>query len=171
MAKSTLTVSLTVALAEIVASWNVWGAAPTDTIRVSYPGFWGYEVGRLSCWAPVFVIGLIVWLTAWRALGLRALTRAKGLWRALLIGMALASGLEIGTSILYWKSLASLPLRGLYESSWYWRHAPSPGEQGWPSLEGYAYKHALGWAASVLVLGGLWFAGQRLRATRRTRSE
>jgi hypothetical protein len=99
-----------------MASWWLWGGAPTDTLRVSYPGFWGYEVGRLLCWSVLFLLSMVIWLIVLRGMhdGARKEVRVE-----LLAGLLLACALEVSASTLYWNTRSSLPVRDLYGSVWY----------------------------------------------------
>src|SRR5271157_331510 len=92
--------------AEVAASWWVWGRAPTDTLDVLYSGFWAFEAGRLHYWVPVFASLLALSIVAWYAF--RRHVRLVVWW---LFAAASGVGLEVLTSVLYWRSGRSSPLR------------------------------------------------------------
>ena len=133
--------------AEVAASWWVWGRAPTDSIRVWYSGFWAFEAGRLHYWAPVFASLSVLWSVGWYAL--RRHGRLITWW---LVGAALGVGLEVLTSVLYWRSVRSSALRDLYQSTWYSNRVPRASDLGLPSFRGYLWAHLVPWAM-VLLLG------------------
>jgi hypothetical protein len=150
--------------AEIVSSWRLWGGAPTDTIRISYSGFWNYESGRLFYWAPLLLLCILLWFLIARAVmrprshanagqGYRSIT--SGWFWIPAFGIALA--LEISTTVLYWKSAASMHVRNLYESIWYWHRIPQSSDLGWPSLEGYLLDHLVIWFIMFLFSAALWY--------------
>ncbi len=136
---------------EVAASWCVWGGAPTDSIRVWYSGFWVFEAGRLHYWLPLLAILLALWTVGWYVL------RGHGglitLW---LFTVALGVGLEVLTSVLYWRSARSLHLRDLFQSIWYWNRIPQASDMGWPSFRGYLWDHLIPWAVVLLVGVTLW---------------
>jgi hypothetical protein len=136
--------------AEGLASWSIWGLAPTDTLRVWYPSFWAFELGRLRYWIPMLVLAALLW-----GLGWSGLHRRIGRVLSWVLSGAVAVATEIGTSIWYWKSSASVYVRGLYESAWYWNRVPEASDLGWPSFRGYMLAHLVRWAV-VLLLG--WIA-------------
>src|SRR5215472_9624790 len=95
--------------AETAGSWFVWIAAPTDTIRVQYHGFWDFELGRLRDWAPVLGLLLASWTLIWYLLRRHFLTKDISQWdssrysvRLWTAAAASAIALELLTSILYW---------------------------------------------------------------------
>jgi hypothetical protein len=159
VAKRSIIFSLFVLVAELMASWWLWRGAPTDTLRVSYPGFWRYEVGRLLCWSVLSLLCAVIWLIV--SLGMHGGAR-KEVKVALLVGLLLACALEVSTSMLYWNSRSSLPVRDLYGSVWYWHRVPQSSDQGWPSLKGYLWDPALAWAVLILIPQALWcLAGRK----------
>src|SRR5271157_2066432 len=96
-------------IAELTASWQVWGGAPTDTLRVAYPGFWSYEVGRVLCWAILSTICLAVGLIMWRSSSWAIRNKSEQRFSLLQVGTAqlLALTLEISTSVWYWSMKSS----------------------------------------------------------------
>jgi len=150
--------------AELVASWWLWGGAPTDTLRVSYVGFWSYEIGRLSCWMAFLPLFVVAWLIVWR--GLSWAIHPKSSWLFYLLVSAvqiLALALEVSTSVRYWHSSSSIGVRNLYTSIWYWHRVPSPSDQGWPSLKGYILNHAFAWVVAILIFEILLYLEYRRR--------
>lgn len=147
--------------AEVFASGYIWSEAPTDTLRVLYPGFWHFESARLIYWIPVLISAALLWCVCWYAL--RAARQRVFAW---VLGGGLALATEISTSTLYWKSAASGYVRGLYESAWYWNRVPQADDLGWPSFRGYLWSHLVPWAV-VLLLGIVaWHLWQRRREQR-----
>jgi hypothetical protein len=132
--------------AELAASWWIWGRAPTDSIRVWYAGFWSFEAGHLHYWIPVFASFLALGGVAWYPL-----RQHGGLTTWWLIGSALAIGLEVLTSVLYWRSAEASDLRSLFQSIWYWHQVPQASDMGWPSFRIYMWNHLLPWAVVLLV--------------------
>jgi hypothetical protein len=137
--------------AELAASWWIWGRAPTDSLRVWYSSFWTFEAGRLHYWIPVFTSFLALGGVAWYALG-----QSRSLTTRWLIGSTLAVGLEVLTSILYWRSARSSDLRGLFQSMWYWHRVPQANDMGWPSFRIYMWNHLVPWAVVLLLGITLW---------------
>jgi hypothetical protein len=147
--------------AEVAASWWVWGRAPTDSIRVWYPGFWAFEAGRLLYWVPIFASFLTLWIVVWYAL--RRHSHLITLW---LLATALGVALEVLTSVLYWRSAGSSDLRNLFQSMWYWHRVPQGSDMGWPSFRIYLWTHFVPWA-TVLLLGlAIWYLWSRRREGR-----
>lgn len=147
--------------AEGLASWSIWGLAPTDTLRVWYPTFWAFELGRLRYWMPVLALAGLLWGLVWYGLH-----RRIGRMLAWVLSGAVAVAVEMGTSTWYWKSPASIYIRGLYESGWYWNRVPQAGDLGWPSFRGYMLAHLVRWAV-VLALGLVaWYLWNKRRAQR-----
>lgn len=143
--------------AEIAASWWIWNRTPTDTIRVWYSGFWPFEVGRLHYWVPAFACTLVLWMVAWYALLRKGRPATQWLFTAVL-----AAGLEVVTSVLYWKGPQSSSIRGLYQSVWAWNRVPQANEMGWPSLRIYLGDHLVPWAVMLVLVGiYLWYLGHR----------
>ena len=142
--------------AEIVGSWWVWSRTPTDTIRVWYSGFWPFEAGRLHYWFPVSATVLVLWIVVWYAF-LRGRPLMQWLFTAVL-----GAGLEVVTSVLYWRSPRSSNIRGLYESVWVWNRVPQANEMGWPSFRVYLGDHLVPWIV-VLVIFSLpvWYLRYR----------
>ena len=136
--------------AEVAASWWVWGRAPTDSIRVWYSGFWAFEAGRLHYWVPVFASLLVLWIVGWYAF------RRHGRLITWLFAAALGVGLEVATSVLYWRSSRSSDLRGLFQSLWVWHRVPQASDMGWPSFRVYLWDHLVPWAMVLLVGMTLW---------------
>jgi hypothetical protein len=137
--------------AEVVASWWVWGRAPTDTIRVWYSGFWSFEASRLHYWLPVVASLAALWIVVWYTL-LRH-RRAITWW---LFSAMVAVGLEVATSMLYWRSPRSSNLRGLYQSIWAWHRVPQASDMGWPSFRVYLWDHLVPWASALFLGMILW---------------
>jgi len=133
--------------AEVAASWWIWGRAPADSLRVWYSGFWAFEAGRLRSWIPVLVLFLLMSIVAWFLL-----RRSAGLIVGWLFGATLTIGLEVLTSLLYWKSSQSSDLRSLFQSIWYWHRIPQASDLGWPSFRIYLRCHLTPWAL-VLLFG------------------
>lgn len=148
--------------AEVVASWWIWGRTPTDTIRVWYSGFWAFEAGRLHYWLPVFASLLALWVVVWYAFLRHG--RPITWW---LFGGAVGVGLEVATSVLYWRNPGSSDLRGLYQGLWVWHRVPQASDMGWPSFRVYLWDHLVPWAI-ILVLGMiLWVLfEQKVRNTK-----
>ncbi len=164
MAIRSLLFVLLALVAELASSWWLWARAPTDTLRVLYSGFWNYEGGRLLCWGILssicVVIGFILWQASYRAVRVK-LGRLFGLL-PIVAGQILALALELSTSVSYWSTQSSRPIRDLYGSIWYWHRAPQPSDQGWPSLMGYIGDHAVAWGIAFLVFeGALWMVLRR----------
>lgn len=137
--------------AELAASWWIWGRAPADSLGVWYSGFWAFEAGRLHYWILLFVLFLTLGGLVWYAL-----RQHIGLTIWWLIGSALAIGLEVLTSILYWRSDESSDLRGLFQSIWFWHRVPQASEMGWPSFRIYMWNHFFPWAGALLIGITLW---------------
>ena len=143
--------------AEVAASWWVWDRTPTDTVRVWYPGFWAFETGRLRCWVTVLALVLTLWIALWYPLLRRG--RALAGW---LFAAGLGVGLEVATSLLYWRSPQSSDIRGLYQSAWSWHRVPEPSDMGWPSFRLYLWDHIFPWTVILLIGLALWgFARER----------
>lgn len=153
-------------LAELAASWWLWSRSPTDALRVVYSGFWSYEVGRLFCWIVLLPLCLAAWLAVRRAFSSWSRGNTGRMFNVLLIGLAglLALALEISTSVWYWNTQSSAPVRDLYRSVWYWHRLPQPADQGWPSLKGYVGDHALTWCIVLIVAEGLLWLTLRMIA-------
>jgi hypothetical protein len=148
--------------AELVASWWIWGRAPTDSIRVWYSGFWAFEAGRLYCWIIVFAALLVIWLLGWYRL-----LRHRGWMISWLFCVVLGVGLETATSIFYWRSTWASGIRSLFQSVWYWHRVPLASDLGWPSMRIYIWHHLVPWAAIVLVGITLWiFVVRKVRVFR-----
>jgi hypothetical protein len=152
--------------AEVVASWWVWGRAPTDSIRVRYSGFWVFEAGRLHYWVPVLASLLVLWIVGWYAL--RRHDHSKGVQQKYLIAWwlfvaALAVVSEVLTSALYWRSAQSSDLRSLFQSNWYWHRAPQASDMGWPSFQGYLWGHLAPWPVFLLLGLAVWYFWRRRR--------
>jgi hypothetical protein len=137
--------------AEVAASRWVWGRAPTDSIRVWYAGFWAFEAGRLHYWVPVFASLLALWIVGWYTF--RWHGRLITWW---LVAAALGVGLEVATSMLYWRSVRASDLRNLFQGIWYWHRVPQASDMGWPSFRVYLWDHLVPWAAVLLVGMTLW---------------
>jgi hypothetical protein len=130
-------------IAETVSSWRVWYSFPNDNIRVGYPGFAEFEVGRLRFWVPILVlVGLTGSAMRWlakrnnRLLGSKENAEGKRLWLHRSPYLVSAIALEIGTTIVYW----------------YWNQARMPEIFGWPIFRFYLLGHLLPWAI-VISLG------------------
>lgn len=150
-------------VAELTASWWIWGRAPTDSIRVWYPSFWAFETGRLNCWSIVFASAMALWLIFPYLIRNYVTKQSAGhdgdsrtylsAWWAL--GAILAVVSEVLTSARYWKAASSLPVRDLYQSLWYWDYL-SPkldtSDRYWPSFRIYERDRLIPWAI-VLLLG------------------
>lgn len=146
--------------AEVAASWWVWGRAPTDSIRVWYSSFWVFEAGRMHSWVPLFASLVALWIVVWYAL--RRHGRLIAWW---LFGAALVVGLEVLTSVLYWKSARSSDLRDLFQSIWYWHRVPQASDMGWPSFRIYLWNHLIPWALVLLFGMALWVLFERKART------
>ena len=170
MALRSLLFILVALVAEVLASWRIWGGAPTDTLRVAYSGFWSYEVGRLLCWTILSAVFLTAGLIASRVSSRRARTDPGHRSALLLFGTAqlLALSLEISTSVVYWNAQSSRPTRDLYSSIWHWHRIPQLSDQGWPSLKGYIGDHALAWATVLLIAEALVWVVFRKGETKRS---
>jgi hypothetical protein len=150
--------------AEIAGSWWVWGSAPTDSIRVWYADFWAFEAGRLHYWLPVFAAVLAIWGVSCYAL--RRHHRFIMWW---LYAATLGLGLEVLTSLLYWRSARSSDLRNLFQSIWNWHRVPQATDLGWPSFRAYLWDHLIPWAAVLLLGITLWLHFEhKARSTIRT---
>ena len=149
-------------VAEVAASWWVWGRAPTDSLRVWYPGFWAFEAGRLHYWIPVFGSLLALCIVA------RYTLRRDGRWiTSWPFAAALAVGLEVLTSVLYWRSARSSALRDTFQSIWYWHRVPQASDLGWPSFRIYLWAHLIPWAVVLLLGMILWVLFEHRRGTQR----
>jgi hypothetical protein len=152
-----LATSLLLLGAEVLASGWLWARAPVDTLRVWYPTFWGFERGRLYYWTIAFACSALLGAFIWYALQRRVATVAMKL-----VAAALAMTVEGSTSVWHWKSAASVRVRGLYESIWYWNRVPLPADLGWPSFWGYLWAHLVPWAA-LLLCAVAWYSWSRTR--------
>jgi len=149
--------------AEFTASWWIWARAPSDSIRVWYPGFWAFEAGRLHYWVPALASVLCLSIVAWYA------TRSQGhLITYWLSGVVLAVLSEVLTSAWYWRSVRASHLRHLFQSIWYSHRAVQAGGNGWYSFGIYLWCHLVPWA--VVLLSGiiLWILVEQ-RTRRETR--
>lgn len=137
--------------AEVAASFCIWNRAPTDSIRVWYSGFWVFEVGRLHYWFPLLASVVALWVVARYALG------HNGLVAWSLFAAALTLGLEVLTSVVYWRSARAADLRDLFQSIWYLHRVPRASDMGWPSFQIYLWNHFVPWAL-ILLLGTVLLA-------------
>ena len=135
--------------AEAVASWWVWRRAPTDSIRVWYSAFWSFEAGRLHYWIPILGALLAFCIVAYAL-------RRNGRFITWWLFSAAGVGVEVLTSVLYWRSAQASDLRNLYESIWYWHRVPQASDMGWPSFRGYLWDHLLPWAMVLSVGITIW---------------
>jgi hypothetical protein len=109
--------------------------------------FWVFEAGRLYYWIPAFVTFVAVWIVTRRSIRWRG--RPFEAW---IFAATLGVGLEVLTSVLYWRSNRSFDVRDLFQSPWYWGRVPRVGDLGWHSFPIYLYHHLIPWAL-VMLLG------------------
>lgn len=132
--------------AEVAASWWVWGGAPTDSIGVWYSGFWVFEADRLHYWGLLFAPLLLLWVVLSRSL-LRH-SRPIVWW---VCAAALGIGLELTSSVLYWRSPRSSDLRGLYQSLWMVNRFPQASNIESTGFRVYLGEHLVAWAIFLIV--------------------
>jgi hypothetical protein len=138
-------------IAEVVASWWVWGGAPTDTIRVRYSDYWAFEAGRLRYWIPIVLTALVV-----LGIPVYARVRSRGQFARLLLAAVLGLVTELATTFLYWRSPGSSVIRGLYQSIWVGNRLPHSRELGWLSFRVYLCDHLVPWALALFVAVIAW---------------
>ena len=152
-----ITFSLLLWGAEVTASWWVWSGAPMDTLRDWCPDFWRWESGRLHYWIPVFALSVLLSVVSWYGLH----RRVRGIAMAVL-GAGLAVGVEVSTSILYWRSASSLYVRrDLYESFWDWHLIPYLLYIGGKTFKGYLWDHLALWAVFLCLGLTVWYFWDR----------
>lgn len=159
--------------ADVFASSWIWGRAPSDTIRVWYPGFWVFAAGRLHSWVLVFAFVLIPCIAAWHLFRHHSSRLSDGKtspasyiaeWWMLSASLAIVS--ELLTSIFYWSSSRSSDLHAFYTSMDYWgllSETPHTNAPGWPSFKLYLWGHFLPWAVILLPPLLIWYYWDRKR--------
>jgi hypothetical protein len=125
---------LLLAMAEIVASATVWHGTPTDWNGV-HLGFWSFESSRLLYWCGFCLLFVGLWGAAWIVF-----RRSSGAAIRVILGLVCSLGIEMLTSIYFWKGLSS----------------NQTGYLGWPALHRYVLEHSIPWA--VVVLLGIGYA-------------
>jgi hypothetical protein len=141
-------------IGELVASWYVWATVPSDTLQVWYPSFWMYEFPRFCYWTVAFSCSALLWFvilygfprflrSPQRNASRSKLPRTSTMFPAVL-GLCLAVGIEISTSIIFWRHAppyAQCPYYSLWDVHLipYWAHT------GGQSFKGYAWDHLTYW--------------------------
>jgi hypothetical protein len=150
--------------AELFASAIVWWAAPTDTIRVMYLGYWDFESRRAIYWlvlTPLFMGALflsqrIPLLDRRERASSGPDPRRRGI-------LALLSGvvLELATSAFFWRDAASTNVRLMFSSAWFWGDSALPSDMVAWSFWGYAGVHFGYWTVAMASACLAWLVGRR----------
>lgn len=150
-------------VSELIASMWLWNRFPTDSVRVSYSGYWSYEAVRFGIWLAILTAEFAALVMYRRKKGGHANEyhplHGFRSWVSALCGGFL---LESVTSCLYWLTPRSTYIRDCYESYCYWDILPRARDLAWRSFVAYWRDHAIAWAV-VIILGSLiWLACSKL---------
>jgi hypothetical protein len=140
-----VTSALVLVVAEVLASFFVWSGAPTDATGPP-PRFWSFEMWRLQYWAIFFSLAALLWAVSWYGIHRRVRMIGMGL-----LGAALAVGVEVLTSVWYWRQLT-------------WTQA---SYLGWSYFPRYFWEHLISWLLVVSIGVALWYVWNRRRGAQR----
>ena len=139
-------------IADVAGTLCVWRGAPYDASADMGLSFWRYELWRLPYWAFCFLTAASIWLLirlnvqrlAGRNLYETRYTVKKAALQ--LLGLVLAFGGEVTTSVWYWRQLpwSKTDYGGIPYSPYY------------PYFSDYLWGHLTGWAI-VLAIGLIAF--------------